>query len=159
MKNEKHPLYDLLLSNPSAFLEVKGEWSLSRLTSLLNDKSKIDAKLASEKYRLVKESINAEMLYKGVDSINHNFIGYSSRTKYIEKESPEVAIISDGLYRLIRRIFHDNKCIYSQHTKFSYGKSKHIKLIRPSSIKFMKYDVEHPVEVNTNLFYSFLIFF
>src|SRR4051794_23574840 len=76
MKEENQPLYQLLLSNISAFLEVKGEWSLSRLTSLLNNNGLIDAQLATEKYRLVKDAIAADTKTK--------FVGYSSRTKIIE---------------------------------------------------------------------------
>jgi hypothetical protein len=148
MKEENHPLYQLLLSNPSAFLEVKGEWSLSRLTSLLSDKSKIDAKLATEKYRLVKEAINAENLYNGNEESNDNFIGYKSRVKNIDPESPEVSIISDGLYKLVRRIYNDNTCIYPQHIGFTYKKAKCIKKIKPSSKKFLKFHFDHSIEVS-----------
>jgi hypothetical protein len=132
MKSVDHPVYDILLNEPSSFLEVKGEWSLAKLTSLLNPQSRQNSELATKKYLLLRESLAAEELFTGNEE--NSFLKYPSYVKTIRNDIPEVSIISDSLYTLIRDIYHGNECIYPNPGPYSFSKQSSIKKIRPSKL-------------------------
>jgi hypothetical protein len=132
MKSVDHPVYHILLNEPSTFLEVKGEWSLAKLTSLLNPQSRQNSDLATKKYLLLRESLASEELFTGKEE--NSFLKYPSYVKTIRNDIPEVNIISDSLYSLIREIYHGNECIYPNSGPYSYSKQSSIKKIRPSKL-------------------------
>jgi hypothetical protein len=149
MKENNHPLYHILLNHPSCFLEVKGEWSLARLTTLLTAYSKFDTKLATEKYRLVKEYLSSESLYDGPEKKKKNIDDYYSwNTKKISKDSPEVSILSNALYNLLRKIAFNKPSIYPKFISYKYGKKSSVKIIRPSEMIIIPiYDLNFNVPV------------
>ena len=132
MKETNNPLYQILLDNPSSFLEVKGEWSLAKLTSMLNTRSRKDPKLATNTYKLVRESSVVEELFLGED--NESFYSYPSKVKTLKESCPEVIAIQNNLYILIQRIATNKECIYPTITGFSYGKKKSIIYIDPPNL-------------------------
>jgi len=137
MKYNNHPLYHLLLKEPSCILEVKGEWSLGKLTSLLSPQSRSDSELTSKKYMLLRKTISSEELYTGKESIS--FQSYPSRIKNIKKDSAEVSIISDSFYNLIRDIYNNSRCIYPKPLSYTYPKRSRIKLLKPNNLSTSNY--------------------
>lgn len=153
MKYHNHPIYQLLLNEPSCFLEVKGEWSLCKLTSLLNPQSRNDSELTSKKYKLLRESISSEELFIGTESIA--FQSYPSQVKNIKNDCAEVSIISDSLYTLIRDIFSNSKCIYPKPLTYSYSKKSRIKLLRPNNLtatNYFSFDISPKVTFTINIY-------
>jgi hypothetical protein len=152
MKENNHPLWDILINHPSCFLEVKGEWSLSRLAHLIhNTSSKFDAKLATEKYRLVREYNSSEKLYTGNSTHQSDPKSkYSWETNNIQKDSQMCSIISDGIFSLIRKICFYKNCVYPPYSGYKYPKKKSVKSIRPSQvIIFVQISLQNHIQVNT----------
>ena len=113
--------------------EVKGEWSLPKLSSILTPQTRYDSELATKKYLLLKETMSSETLYTGKES--NSFQKYPSRLKEIKKEIAEVSILSNSLYTLIRKIYQNDNCIYPKAISFCYSKKESIILKRPKTLK------------------------
>ena len=69
-KQSNSPIWDLFESSPDLFNEVKGEWSLSKITSLIHSKG-IHLDVSSKYYLLTKESKE-----KCMETEDINFFGY-----------------------------------------------------------------------------------
>jgi hypothetical protein len=146
-------------SSPGAFLEVKGEWSLSRLVTLLTSQSKIDPILATEKYRLVKEFCNSEELFYGNKRKKRSFMGYNSQVKNISKDSPEVSMIQSEMFNIISKIAKNKRSVYPNYIGYKYGKKKSVKTVKPTELSIVsKLTFNHSVEVNILYQSNYLIF-
>ena len=80
-KQKESPIWDLFNENPDKFFEVKGEWSLAKITYLLQSKGlHLDHEKASIYYSLMNETnrISKEM------EENYGFFGYKKYTKKIQ---------------------------------------------------------------------------
>jgi len=64
-KKSKSPIWTLFEKSPELFIEVKGEWSLSKITGLIHSKGiHLDVDLSSKYYLLTKEATKKKIILK-----------------------------------------------------------------------------------------------
>ena len=137
MKKTNHPVWNLFVSQPDILLEVKGEWSLSRLTTILlkrNNRMNIDK--AEELYHLTKLVGNQKRYIYDDDT---NFFGYDS-IKHWSETDPIVLKVQNFIEKQIRKITNDKECIYHEISakQIFYGTYNSIIRGKPSKDETLK---------------------
>src|SRR5687767_12396533 len=125
-KKSKSPIWTLFEESPELFIEVKGEWSLSKITGLIHSKGiHLDVDLSSKYYLLTKEANEKKNHIE-----DYNFFGYKKFPKKWKVEDEEVKTIKLIVKNLLRRIIQDENFLYPQIQSFHYPKISNINLLR-----------------------------
>ena len=127
-KQKESPIWDLFNENPDKFFEVKGEWSLAKITYLLQSKGlHLDHEKASIYYSLMNETnrISKEM------EENYGFFGYKKYTKKYNTDDEEVIQLNSLLTDHLKNILKNQPCIYPKIKGYHYSKFSNINLLSP----------------------------
>ena len=131
-KKSKSPIWTLFEKSPELFIEVKGEWSLSKITGLIHSKGiHLDVDLSSKYYLLTKEATEKKNHIE-----EYNFFGYKKYPKNWKVEDEEVQSIKLIVKNHLRKIFNDDYFLYPQIQSFHYPKISNIKLICLEDVLF-----------------------
>ena len=123
LKNQNHPQYQLFKRSPQTFLEVKGEWSLGKVSESIHIFGlHKDIDRSTDLYRLSKTN---DMIFG-----NHEFNTSINKYKITEeKENDDFYLISKYFSELLSDITKNQKFIYPEIRAYSYPKRKTVKLL------------------------------
>jgi hypothetical protein len=138
MKHIKHPVWSLFLKYPDVFLEVKGEWSLSQLASLIKKRNvQSNISYSEEMYMLTKLISSYKQNIYNDDT---DFFGYDS-LKYWATTSTEVVKMKNVLDNHFLQILNNLPCIYPP-INIVYTKKSSIKREDPVDAEvFIEYNI------------------
>ena len=123
LKNQNHPQYQLFVQSPQTFLEVKGEWSLGKVSeSIQSFGLHKDIEKSSVLYKLSKS--NAMMF--DYHEFNSDISKYNNEDKKIISD---ISLVTTYFNELMRNITKDEICIYPDIRSFSYPKRKSVNLL------------------------------
>jgi len=118
-KKTESPLWTLFQENPEAFYEVKGEWSLAKITDIiLTKKVHLSAELSSKYYFLSKMATE----FKQDINVEAGFFGYKKYSKNWNENSEEVIQLIDIIKEHIQNILNDVACFYPKIQSYHYPK-------------------------------------
>jgi hypothetical protein len=119
-KKTDSPIWKLFVESPHCFYEVKGEWSLARVTEIiLTKKVHMDIDLSTKYYVLSKEAsdIINKMKYA------FDFFGYRKSTQTFNENSLPVTKLLPILNDHLDKISNNLPCIYPKIKSFHYPKN------------------------------------
>jgi len=123
-KKSNSVLWTLFQTSPELFNEVKGEWSLSKITGLIHSKGiHLDVDLASKYYLLSKDA--TEKISEVEEG--SKFFGYKKYTKIWKEEDEEVVSIIQLLKNLIKSIKNQDAFLYPPIQSYHYAKYLNVK--------------------------------
>ena len=89
------PIWSYFLESPQSFYEVKGEWSLSTVSKIIQSKNiHMDIKLSSKYYILTKFANQQSGEY----NFSNQFFGYKNKRKIYNQSSIEVQQLIPIIY-------------------------------------------------------------
>ena len=108
-KKTSSPIWNYFLSSPETFYEVKGEWSLARVTDIILSKNVHLDHILSSKYYLLSKT--ASELTQDINEAS-GFFGYKKYPKTWTENSDEVNQLRDIVSAHISSISQNNYCVY-----------------------------------------------
>jgi hypothetical protein len=124
-KKTDSPIWKLFVESPHCFYEVKGEWSLARVTEIiLTKKVHMDIDLSTKYYVLSKEATDIinKMKYA------FDFFGYKKSTQTFNENSLQVTKLLPILNDQLDKISNNLPCIYPKIKSYHYPKNSIISL-------------------------------
>jgi hypothetical protein len=139
MKETNHPVWFLFQQQPDVFLEVKGEWSLSKLTTILQKRNiRMNIEYAEQLYYLTKIIGDKKQYIYDDDT---DFFGYDS-VKIWKEDHAVVLQTKTNILSQIRKVMNNKSCIYPV-TKICYGKKESVIRSKPNdsdlTMKFYRF--------------------
>lgn len=120
-----HPIWNLFLQSPHSFLEVKGEWSLAKVTGTILKKGvHLDVEKSSKYYCLSKVVSDETHSF----SNGYTFFGYKKHIKQWNYEDPIIITLTSLLNSHLHNIADNNMCIYPIIKAYNYPKFEMITL-------------------------------
>jgi len=117
------------------FLDVRGEWSLSRVAGIIHSRSyHTDIKKASKSYLL--STLNTEIQESICQGLS--FFGYSDSPRTFTDDDYEVKRCIEIFKTHINNIVGDKLCIYPERSRFTYAKYSEVTLSKPSTKNFKR---------------------
>ena len=114
------------MNNPFSFLEVKGEWSLSKITNIITTKNlHLDIDLSSKYYVLSKDN---EQIRNVVTNENE-FFGFKKNPKTWSETDSEVVNIHNLLVIQLNSIINQEAFLYPSPKTFHYPKFSTLRLL------------------------------
>lgn len=127
-REKDSPIWQIFNENPDKFFEVKGEWSLAKITYLLQSKGlHLDPERASIYYSLINETNRISIEIED----NYGFFGYKKYKKKYNEKDEEVIQLNSILLEHLKNILKNQPCIYPKIKGYHYGKFSSIKLLTP----------------------------
>jgi len=123
-KKINSPIWKLFQTNPESFYEVKGEWSLSKLSDLLLSKRvHFNSELSSKYYFFLRKASE----FKNNINDGCEFFGYKKYTKKWSENDNEVITLSNIFSIFLDEILEDKQIFYPPIKGFKYSKFDQVK--------------------------------